>query len=137
MAWHPVLIFRYKSCGQFQGLVNAFSQLQTCTALILTADCTEVLPVFQPISCGFTINYMPLKSVHYTRYVMVCKIFFDPNFPIFWRKSLAVMLANHKTFQLTANIEDLLELQVYESLKCNKQNCHWYHSSTAQRVTLN
>ena len=85
---------------------------------------------------------MPLKSVHYTRYVMVCKIFFDPNFPIFWRNcgehedaenvcvkqmqnSLAVMLANHKTFQLTANTEDLLELQVYESLKCNKQNCHW------------
>ena len=84
---------------------------------------------------------MPLKFVHYTRYVMVCKIFFDTNFPIFWRscgehedtenvceanaKSLAVILANHKTFQLTANIEDLLELQVYESLKCNKQNCHW------------
>ena len=43
LPWNPLFIFRYRCCdGHFPGFCKyIFPQLQTCTALALSADCTE------------------------------------------------------------------------------------------------
>ena len=43
LAWNPLFMFKYRCCnGHFPSFGKyIFPQIQTCTALVLSADCTE------------------------------------------------------------------------------------------------
>ena len=102
LAWHPLCIFKYRCCdGQFPGFSEyIFPQLQTCTALVLSADCTE---------CYCSSN------------IVIFEVFLIFNFPFFqfWTIASSLFLGKYYSiFDVVTSIAFNIHRIVYYNHRC-------------------